>query len=122
MVLRYIPPSQRPFPPSGPHLMLCRRAQRSQRRAERPGDRSRSTSALGFARTGAGPFRRPLDSISRGNRMSDIAWKRRLVSSLVVLAAAVVPSVARAQQAVDSAYTAQIKQDLEDPRITTELV
>ena len=54
--------------------------------------------------------------------MSDIAWKRRLVSSLVVLAAAVVPSVARAQQAVDSAYTAQIKQDLEDPRITTELV
>ena len=54
--------------------------------------------------------------------MSDTAWQRRLVSSLVVLAAGLVPSVARAQQAVDSAYTAQIKQDLEDPRITTELV
>ncbi|HSU97088.1 MAG TPA: M14 family zinc carboxypeptidase, partial [Gemmatimonadaceae bacterium] len=41
-------------------------------------------------------------------------------------AALVLPSIAAAQQvahqAIDSAYTAQIKKDLEDPRITTELV
>lgn len=54
--------------------------------------------------------------------MSDTARKRRLLYSLVVAAAALVPSLARAQQGVDTAYTAQIKKDLEDPRISTELV
>ncbi|MGH7646505.1 MAG: M14 family zinc carboxypeptidase, partial [Gemmatimonadaceae bacterium] len=54
--------------------------------------------------------------------MSDTARKRRLLCSLVVVAAALVPSLAHAQQGVDTAYTAQIKKDLEDPRISTELV
>jgi hypothetical protein len=54
--------------------------------------------------------------------MSETARKRRLLSSLVVVAAAIVPFMARAQQGVDTAYTSQIKKDLEDPRISTELV
>ncbi len=55
--------------------------------------------------------------------MSPTVQTRRLILTLAAIAAAVfLPAVARAQQAVDSAYTAQIKQDLEDPRISTELV
>ncbi|HEY8310556.1 MAG TPA: M14 family zinc carboxypeptidase, partial [Gemmatimonadaceae bacterium] len=41
---------------------------------------------------------------------------------LCATAALLLPSLARAQQAVDSAYTTQIRKELEDPRITTELV
>ena len=46
----------------------------------------------------------------------------RLICTLVTVAAVFLPSIASAQQAVDTAYTAQIRKDLEDPRITTELV
>jgi hypothetical protein len=53
--------------------------------------------------------------------MSDISQKVRLLCTFAA-AAFLVPPAARAQQAIDSAYTAQIKQDLEDPRISTELV
>ena len=53
--------------------------------------------------------------------MPDITRKVRLLCMLAATVA-LVPSAARAQQAIDSAYTAQIKQDLEDPRISTELV
>jgi len=53
--------------------------------------------------------------------MSDISRKIRLACTAAA-AALLVPSAARAQHAIDSAYTAQIKQDLEDPRISTELV
>src|SRR5690349_9165863 len=53
--------------------------------------------------------------------MSDISRKIRLVCTFAAATMLVSPA-ARAQQAIDSAYTAQIKQDLEDPRISTELV
>jgi zinc carboxypeptidase len=53
--------------------------------------------------------------------MPDISQKVRLLCTFAA-AAFLVPPAARAQQAIDSAYTAQIKQDLEDPRISTELV
>ncbi len=53
--------------------------------------------------------------------MSDISRKVRLVCTFAAAAVLAAPA-ARAQQAIDSAYTAQIKQDLEDPRISTELV
>ncbi|HEV2180526.1 MAG TPA: M14 family zinc carboxypeptidase, partial [Gemmatimonadaceae bacterium] len=53
--------------------------------------------------------------------MFDISRKVRLACAFAA-AAALVPPAVRAQQAIDSAYTAQIKQDLEDPRISTELV
>jgi len=53
--------------------------------------------------------------------MSDISQKVRLLCTFAA-AAFLVPPAARAQQAIDSAYTVQIKQDLEDPRISTELV
>ncbi|HEY5086274.1 MAG TPA: M14 family zinc carboxypeptidase, partial [Gemmatimonadaceae bacterium] len=45
-----------------------------------------------------------------------------MICTLAAVAALLLPSLARAQQAIDSAYTAQIRKDLEDPRITTELV
>ena len=48
--------------------------------------------------------------------------KSRLILTLASAAALLAPSMARAQQAIDSAYTALIKKDLEDPRISTELV
>jgi hypothetical protein len=48
--------------------------------------------------------------------------KFRTICTLAAAAALALPSIARAQQAIDSAYTAQIRKDLEDPRITTELV
>jgi hypothetical protein len=48
--------------------------------------------------------------------------KRQTVYALAAAVALLLPSRARAQQAIDSAYTAQIRKDLEDPRITTELV
>ena len=48
--------------------------------------------------------------------------KRQIICALAASAALLLPSLARAQQAVDTAYTAQIRKDLEDPRITTELV
>lgn len=48
--------------------------------------------------------------------------KFRTICTLAAGAALSLPSIARAQQAIDSAYTAQIRKDLEDPRITTELV
>jgi len=43
--------------------------------------------------------------------MSDISRKIRLVCTFAA-AATLVPPAAHAQQAIDSAYTAQIKQDL----------
>jgi hypothetical protein len=46
----------------------------------------------------------------------------RLICTLAAAAATLLPSLASAQQAIDSAYTMQIRKDLEDPRITTELV
>ena len=48
--------------------------------------------------------------------------KSRLIFTLASAAALLAPSMVRAQQAIDSAYTALIKKDLEDPRISTELV
>ncbi len=48
--------------------------------------------------------------------------KCRMVCTLAAAATLLLPSFARAQQAVDSAYTALIRKTLEDPRITTELV
>ncbi|MEO7043356.1 MAG: hypothetical protein ABI035_13925, partial [Gemmatimonadaceae bacterium] len=48
--------------------------------------------------------------------------KFRTICTLAVAATLSLPAIARAQQAIDSAYTAQIRKDLEDPRITTELV
>jgi hypothetical protein len=48
--------------------------------------------------------------------------KLRLICTLAASAALLIPSLVQAQQAVDSAYTALIKKDLEDPRISTELV
>ncbi len=53
--------------------------------------------------------------------MSDISRKVRLVCAFAAAATLAAPA-AHAQQAIDSAYTAQIKQDIEDPRISTELV
>lgn len=53
--------------------------------------------------------------------MSDITRKVRLVCTFAAAATLVAPA-APAQQGIDSAYTARIKQDLEDPRISTELV
>ncbi len=46
----------------------------------------------------------------------------RLICTLASAVALLAPSLARAQQAIDSAYTALIRKDLEDPRISTELV
>ncbi|MEO8946354.1 MAG: M14 family zinc carboxypeptidase [Gemmatimonadaceae bacterium] len=46
----------------------------------------------------------------------------RLICAMASAAALLLPSLASAQQAIDTAYTAQIRKDLEDPRITTELV
>ncbi|HEU5480180.1 MAG TPA: M14 family zinc carboxypeptidase, partial [Candidatus Tumulicola sp.] len=54
--------------------------------------------------------------------MSHITRQLRLLCTIALTAAALAPTAVRAQQAIDSAYTAQIKQDLEDPRISTELV
>lgn len=54
--------------------------------------------------------------------MSDIARTVRLLFSTLAVTAALAPCGANAQQPIDSAYTAQIKQDLEDPRISTEIV
>ena len=48
--------------------------------------------------------------------------KVRKICTLAAAVALALPSLARAQQAIDSAYTAQIKKVLEDPRISTELV
>ncbi|MEO7217423.1 MAG: M14 family zinc carboxypeptidase, partial [Gemmatimonadaceae bacterium] len=48
--------------------------------------------------------------------------KSRLILTLASAATLLAPSMIRAQQAIDSAYTALIKKDLEDPRISTELV
>ncbi|HET7584254.1 MAG TPA: M14 family zinc carboxypeptidase [Gemmatimonadaceae bacterium] len=47
---------------------------------------------------------------------------RPALCAIAAAAAVTIPTIARAQQAIDSAYTAQIKQDLQDPRISTELV
>jgi hypothetical protein len=47
--------------------------------------------------------------------------KCRILCTLAVVSA-LLPSIGRAQQAIDSAYTAQIRQTLQDPRISTELV
>jgi hypothetical protein len=44
------------------------------------------------------------------------------VTATAAITTALLPASATAQQAVDSAYTAQIKKDLQDSRITTELV
>src|ERR1041385_5529171 len=52
------------------------------------------------------------------------ASARRLAWSFAAAAAGVLvlPSFARAQQAIDQEYTKKIKEYLQDPRITTELV
>ena len=47
---------------------------------------------------------------------------RRVACTLAAATALLLPGVARAQQAVDKEYTAKIKEYLEDPRISTELV
>ncbi|HEY9480362.1 MAG TPA: M14 family zinc carboxypeptidase, partial [Gemmatimonadaceae bacterium] len=47
---------------------------------------------------------------------------RRLASTLAATAVLLLPGVARAQQQVDQEYTAKIKEYLQDPRISTELV
>src|ERR1041384_4049289 len=53
-----------------------------------------------------------------------IASARRLAWSLGAagVLALPLPSIARAQQAIDQEYTKKIKEYLQDPRITTELV
>jgi hypothetical protein len=48
--------------------------------------------------------------------------RMRLALCLIPAIGLLVPALARTQQAIDSAYTAQIKQALQDPRISTELV
>src|ERR1043166_3022540 len=71
------------------------------------------------------PTHRPAPPAQQqGGRMSRrIASSRRLAWSLAAAAGMLVlPSAARAQQANDEEYTRKIKEYLQDPRITTELV
>src|SRR5665213_2522344 len=64
----------------------------------------------------------PLDSTPEEDRMPlPSIQKFRTICTLAAAAALALPSIARAQQAIDSAYTALIRKNLEDPRITTEL-
>ena len=51
-----------------------------------------------------------------------IASARRLAWTIGAAGALALPTLARAQQANDEMYTAKIKEYLQDPRITTELV
>lgn len=60
--------------------------------------------------------------MSRRNRPGALLWPVVATAIAVALFSAVLPTAARAQQAIDEEYTRLIREHLQDERITTELV